>query len=318
MDLLRGSGILLVMLLHSTTILDRFDIVRAEWVREMNDSFAPFRIPLLVFLSGLLLSASIAKPTEVYFSGKIRNIAYPYIIWTFIYAALIGIEHSWYNPKFWIGPTYLWYLFFLLFYYVCAFLLRDVRPLIVCAVALIGSVLAPDDSKYGERLLYLMSFFFLGHFVATWPGWNRVLENRWLLLLSPMVLLFGAMSAFYGPYRYGAEYFVFTFACIVVLCVVARNIAETAGARPLVYMGQNGIVFYVTHYPVIYLTMFALTYFDVRSAEAISAIALATALVVAFLLSYLASRFAFFRLFFVGPPLEGWTLPLRRKPSVTD
>jgi surface polysaccharide O-acyltransferase-like enzyme len=319
MDLLRGCALLLVIFLHSTTILERFGIERADWIRHVNDSFAPFRIPLLIFLSGLLLSASIAKSPEAYFSGKIRNIAYPYVIWTFIYAALIGIDHSWYNPKFWIGPTYLWYLFFLLIYYASAFVLRDVRPLIVCAVALAASVVAPDDSKYGERLLYLMSFFFLGYSVSTWPVWNRIMESRWPLFLSPLILIFSALSAVYGPYRYGAEFFVFSFASIVLLCVLARNVAHLAGARPLIYVGQNGIVFYVVHYPVIYLTMLALTGFGVRSAVLLSAASLAAALAATFLFSTLAGRFSWARLLFIGPPVDGLIVLLRRgKPRVSE
>lgn len=311
MDLLRGGAILLVIMLHSTTLLDRFDIERTDWARHVNDGFAPFKIPLLMFLSGLLLSASIAKSPEAYISGKIRNIAYPYVIWTIVYAAVIGIGHSWYNPKFWLAPTYLWYLLFLFFYYVSAVVLRDVRPLIVCAVALALSMLAPDGSKYGERLFYLTALFFLGHFVSSWSAWNSILESRWPLLLSPVVLIFSALSAIYGPFRYGGEFFVFSVASIVLLCVLARNATHAAGAKPLIYIGQNGIIFYVVHYPVIYLTMLALTHFGVRSAGLLSTVSLAAALTAALLSAYLAERFSWARLFFVGPPIENFTMLLR-------
>lgn len=306
MDLLRGVAVFLVIVHHSSSILKRYDMLRPEWMDALNNGIAPFRIPLLMFLSGMLLAASLAKPAEKYFAGKIRNIAYPYVVWSFIFAAVVGVEHAWYHPKFWLGTTYLWYLFFLLFYYCCAFFLRGIRPIVLFAVALIASIFMIEGSKYGERLFYLMAFFFLGHAVGTWPRWESILENKRILVLTPLVVGFGVVSAFYGPLRYGAEYAVPTFIGIVVLCVLARMIMNTKIAAPFVYIGQNGIVFYVAHYPVVHLTIALLAGLGIQSEFSISVVALTAAMGVCFLLSYLASRLWFVRLLFVGPPIDMW------------
>lgn len=43
--------------------------------------FAPFRMPLMVFLSGLLVAPSLARGWRRYLKGKLSRVACPYAVW---------------------------------------------------------------------------------------------------------------------------------------------------------------------------------------------------------------------------------------------
>jgi fucose 4-O-acetylase-like acetyltransferase len=79
-DVLRGLAILLIISLHASVIIELFG--RKAWAPavKFNDLFAPYRMPLLMLLSGLLVEDSLRKGPLLYFEGKFRNIAYPYIL----------------------------------------------------------------------------------------------------------------------------------------------------------------------------------------------------------------------------------------------
>src|SRR3546814_1466727 len=68
--------------------------------------FSPFRMPLLMFVSGFLLPAALRKSTETYLVRKVATLLYPYMLWTLIYGA-IDPGKSLTSPYLWIGASYL-------------------------------------------------------------------------------------------------------------------------------------------------------------------------------------------------------------------
>ncbi|RHZ90307.1 acyltransferase, partial [Cereibacter sphaeroides] len=79
MDFLRGLSVLLVVVLHANTANIGGETV--GWWAEVNRHLTPFRMPLLMFMSGMLLYRSLAKPLPVYIWGKFAAIAWPLAVW---------------------------------------------------------------------------------------------------------------------------------------------------------------------------------------------------------------------------------------------
>ena len=66
MDVLRGASILLVILHHTTQIVAyRIDDV-PEFFAFISAFFAPYRMPMLMFLSGLLVAGSLKRSAGEY------------------------------------------------------------------------------------------------------------------------------------------------------------------------------------------------------------------------------------------------------------
>ncbi len=97
MDMLRGSAIVLVMLWHSSAVPVLYGARMPEAVRAVNMFFLPFRMPTLMFLSGLLLPASLRKPLPVYYAGKFAAIGWPYLVFVLLDRLLQGNDNPWWH-----------------------------------------------------------------------------------------------------------------------------------------------------------------------------------------------------------------------------
>lgn len=76
MDLLRGISVLLIVVYHANPLSET---AVGEW---FDHFFQPYRVPLLLVLSGMLLPQSLRKGLKTYFDGKIRRIVWPLLVWT--------------------------------------------------------------------------------------------------------------------------------------------------------------------------------------------------------------------------------------------
>ncbi|MUK02436.1 acyltransferase family protein [Vibrio cholerae] len=130
LDSLRGVAILLVVVLHAGEAL-RMAVGPTPAVDQFNLFFEPFRMPVLMFLSGVLLPQSVAKPGQEYFAGKVSMVAWPYLLWSLIILAASGdLRPAALGQIFYLSPTYLWYLWFILVFYALAYPLRRLPPLV--------------------------------------------------------------------------------------------------------------------------------------------------------------------------------------------
>lgn len=111
MDTLRGLAIILVLMWHAPAIPALFGYEMPVWLAGLNNFFLPFRMPTLMFLSGLLLSHSMSKGWRVYYTGKFRSLVWPYILWAALHMVLYGRGLELTNPRSWIATGYLWFLF---------------------------------------------------------------------------------------------------------------------------------------------------------------------------------------------------------------
>src|SRR3546814_8692237 len=101
-----------LLVLRSTLIGELHGITPDFTLVHINKLFSPFRMPLLMFVSGFLLPAALRKSTETYLVRKVATLLYPYMLWTLIYGA-IDPGKSLTSPYLWIGASYLWFIGFL-------------------------------------------------------------------------------------------------------------------------------------------------------------------------------------------------------------
>jgi surface polysaccharide O-acyltransferase-like enzyme len=303
MDLLRGIAILMVIVFHSVTILERQRYAVPPLMHDFNQLFVLYRMPTLVFLSGLLLTASFNKGIVLYLVGKGRRIFWPLLIWSFIYATIIGppVDGVGQLGKYLTGQSYLWFLTFILVYYLVAIPLRRVPPLAIAAVAFVIAVLAPDGTKNGERLFYLMSFFFLGAWVGChWTIWMRALRAR-AALLGWVVVIASSVASVAFEISYGPIYAVPALCFILTVSATAFRIQSERWCAPLIFIGQNSLIFYVSHFTIIYLVIGLCRRMGLE-AEVAAMAAFPTALCVGMLLVLAAHRSRIVNLLFVAPP----------------
>lgn len=249
MDLLRGAAILLVITWHSAAILLLFDIAVPAWLVDLNNAFAPYRMPTLMVLSGLLLNRSLSKPGSVYAVGKVSNLVWPWVLWTAVNWLVLQYEAPIWERNVW-GKSYLWFLYYLVVLYSLAPLLRRVPAWVLIAGPWIATLAAPDlDSK---RFLFLTGFFFLGRLADEHRGVvDRITAHRHLWWAFPIAAAFSVAFAVWGPWRYEGILAVFSVLGILVSVRVARTPAIAARSEALRWVGRNSVVFYVSHFPVI-------------------------------------------------------------------
>ncbi len=265
MDLLRGLSILLVILHHSTQIVAyRIDEVPA-FFEFLSAFFAPFRMPMLMFLSGLLVAGSLKAPTGPYIWGKVRRILWPIVVWTLVYAVserIVGQgDYMPWELGFW--NTYLWFMQFIFAYYVIALLIRWVPVWAMVAVPFVAMFFIPGDLELLQRFFYLMPFFFLGAFIEKhWDQYARLLHVglAWALLVIPVAIAVysglddrwardagadGGGGLWYDP--------VWAAPAMLGILILVRLTASAPDVRwlaPVRFVGRYSLIYYVSHYPV--------------------------------------------------------------------
>jgi uncharacterized membrane protein YcfT len=87
-------------------------------VHEVDDLLVPVRMPLLVVLSGMLLTPALAKGPRRFVSGKARTLLSPELVWSGIDVVHLQLRlwprgespsPEW-VLRVWAPPTYLWFL----------------------------------------------------------------------------------------------------------------------------------------------------------------------------------------------------------------
>lgn len=264
MDTTRGLAILAVISFHTASEIHGRGIVVPDAVLYLNAVFAPIRIPLLIFLSGLLLPMAVEKGEHRYFSGKVRAILYPYLVWatinTVVVAQLTGQSHL---PKrievaIMSSPGYAWFLALLLTFYIMAWPLRSVPRIAVISISVVAMLCLPPGSPgLTNPAAFLVGFFFLGW----WCGENgesfrRFLSSRaamWIGLAGVAAMLVNATKL---QMTFDHEPTMWPWAAVGALgMLLVLRFADRVCAAPILdpirYVGRNSLRFYVVHFPVL-------------------------------------------------------------------
>lgn len=307
MDMLRGSAIILVLLWHSSAIPVLYGAAMPAPVRAVNMFFLPFRMPTLMFLSGLLLPASMRKPLPVYYAGKFAAIGWPYLLFVVLDRFVGGNDNPWWHWRAYYATSYLWFLFFIGVYYVVAPLLRRLPLWLPIALGAVAGLLLPYGVE--ERLAYFSIFFFLGRWAALRRDLlDRLTRGRVVVALAVPAVAFGLASAHWGlALAYQVWLVPLSLAGILVAVAGAQRV-ERAGRRLpwLTLVGRNSIVYYVTHFPVMVWTMLALHALCVHGQVVVATTNLLVAAAVCTALTLLRGHRAVAWLYEAPPVLTRW------------
>lgn len=253
MDVLRGGAVVLVVIFH----VGNSPMV-PHAVQEFNAALGSYRLAALFFASGLLLEKSLAKGARRYFSGKLRFLVWPYLVWTaLIMLPLVGLERG-LNPAWWIYPrgSHTWFLIALATVYAVAYLTRYIPPGWLALAFLAGSQLVDRQGfelgAFVHDVTWWGLFFFVGVVIAR--NSKTVLSApRWLFLLGAVATA-GWVSWIASPNPPTGKTPLAAVATTVgVLCVVWA-LARVPMVWPLTlleWLGQRSIVAYLVHVPVL-------------------------------------------------------------------
>jgi uncharacterized membrane protein YcfT len=256
LDSLRGVAILLVVVLHAGEAL-RMAVGPTPAVDQFNLFFEPFRMPVLMFLSGVLLPQSVAKPGQEYFAGKVSMVVWPYLLWSLIILAASGdLRPAALGQIFYLSPTYLWYLWFILVFYALAYPLRRLPPLVAAGAGLLVSLFLPDGTR-PETMAFLAAFFFLGAWCARHSeAVERAITRPWVLTCAgASALAVGLLNVVGQDVLYRAEYAWGVLGGLAVVCWLFPRLGTNRVTAALEFVGRYSIVFYVAHLGPIMITL---------------------------------------------------------------
>lgn len=265
MDSLRGFAILMVVAYHATDLTLAFVPDTPGWLTAPNEALSPFRMATLVLLSGMLARSSMDKGSRTYVMGKLRMIAWPYVVWTLISVSIV-VAGRWFvgNEPDAGGlflsvlrqESYTWFLLYILCFYLLALALRQVPRVPLVFAALVVAALA-NDYEYFQRFWYLFAFFIIGDVInqkaLVVVGW---VGKAWVLAACAAGA--GASfsySAFGGEARYSPVWVWSTVAGVLLMIGLASKIQGTGTSRRLAAIGRESIKYYTVHFVVMFVTV---------------------------------------------------------------
>lgn len=264
MDVLRGTSIILVVFNHAILFASSSPLGAPEIAWVLNTIFSPVRMPLMVFLSGLLVAGSLRRGPRAYVTGKVRRVLWPYIVWSIIALALLygfGIREGvvggvtahvvtlWdlllplYDPV-----EHLWFLYDLFLFYMVALVTPRIPPLWIAGGALVAAALVPDFGM--RRFFLLLVFFMIGVWFSQHVGaLERTLARRWVVWACAVLALATVAAAAVGVgLRYTALSAPFAAGGIGIAIVIARRFGSARMLRPLRAVGRDSLVYYIVHW----------------------------------------------------------------------
>lgn len=252
MDICKGICILLVILLHSTSYYKFKGGAVPDSITAIVNFLSPIRMPSLIFLSGVMVNFSLRKGMRSFLQSRARTLLWPYLLWCVVWAFASNSIGKMVTAEWWLGGWYLWFLLFIIVYSVIAVVIPTRYHLIVAGYAYLISLALEDGTKYGERMFFFMSVFFVGSFLGrNLPKLEEMLSWKWNLAVLPAALGILTYSAIDGPVRYSPHDYGIIAVVVVMTMVLCYQLATRADLPRLAFLGRNSITIYLAHMPII-------------------------------------------------------------------
>nr|WP_314145165.1 acyltransferase [uncultured Rhodococcus sp.] len=303
MDVLRGAAIFAVIVHHAVEALTWFDRSAPPILWQLNNILSPFRMPMLIFLSGMLLGRSLQKPLRRFASGKLRRIAWPYVVWSLITVGMVGQLAPGPLVRIAVQPElYTWYLWCLLLFYTVAFVLKKAPLWVLASSCVVALGLA--TTGFNVRPFYLWPFFIIGYWAALNPGiWRAIGRNRFVLPLLILITIGTSVASFLGiDIRFHPAYALLVLCAICVATASGFTVGDGRLARTLVFVGSNSLIFYCIHYPVMICAVLAVNAAGIRNAWVAFPIYIVAGTLGGFAATWMVRRWPKTRVAFELPP----------------
>lgn len=317
MDVLRGIAVLLVVLFHAIAIAaqeSNHEFVRLE---QVVNTISPLRMPMMFFLSGLLVPRSLAKGARTYISGKVRRVLYPYLLWSILMLLAFEVAAStieWSSNASLLDIItdpfeHLWFLAYLFLYYMLALASRWVPATALAFAALIISSF-PIEGWDDWTVFWARAVpFFIGMAIAqSTPSTLSLIKNRWVCATIFLTFLGTMYATVLGLTKIPQTAWSFPLVILAILSLAGliAPIASTPLMRPLRFAGISSIQIYILHWPFLIFTLRALGREGYSSPWGMLAIGLTVGIVPAVVVALLSARFRAIEWLFV------WNPPPRR------
>lgn len=294
-----------MLVFHAASVPGHYaGIATPPWLASLNNVLSAYRMPLLMLLSGFMLGRSLEKPLAVFFSGKVRGLLWPYLMWAVIVLAVTGHLGQVLDVGSWIPVTYIWFLLFVFLYYCAAPLLTRVPAPLIVLVAHAGAYMV-EERGFISKFILFSGYFYLGHYLA---HHHHVLRGRYRLAAA--ALLVASVAVNISPLHSTLVGYAVTLSGIVGVVALAWTPSLESGLRstnlldPVFILGRNSIIFYLSHYPVMVLLSYGLAAIGVEGAAVMAwALCLSVSLVVGVVLVRLQD-IPVVKLLFVGPRIR--------------
>lgn len=227
----------------------------------IDDALAPFRMPLLMLLSGAVAAHTLDRPLTAFTTRRWRTVVWPYLLWSVVILAVTGTLTPGSVLRIaTVAPTYLWFLQFLVVYAFIAWVLRrvGVPPLVLALPALVASGFLPEAHR-ADRFAYLVAFFLVGVALGS-VRYPRPLRGP-TIVVGGAAAIVGLVAATTGAdIRYNPLWAWAPLGgalALIAACSTAKRRVERANAvwDPLARLGRNAVVVYVTHLVTITLVL---------------------------------------------------------------
>lgn len=254
MDLYRGIAILLVVLFHTAASYKGLaNLEDAPGLDQVVGFFDPYRMPLLLLLSGLLLHRALAKPIGVYLRGKFAKILWPLLVWSSIHFIVALNLEGFMDPSAWLTGTYQWFLVVLVGCFLVAPLTQWIPSWLMAVLFIAVLTVFGDAIPDLTRVLFYGAFFFFGAALSRWMPVIQRLPLWWPVLFGTTGVLVGLASAFdlVVVHRSLPHTVLYPLLGLLALLWVGPRLP---GVAILEWVGRNSIIFYVAHTAPIILT----------------------------------------------------------------
>lgn len=247
MDGYRGLAMILVILLHSAGQYKSVaHLDHVPGLDQLTGFFDPYRMPVLMMLSGLLIGRALAKPLGTYLDGKVRKLLWPFLVWSLVHFVATRATGEMLEPLAWLDGTYQWFLAVLMACFLVAPVTRWIPPWVIMVLFLVTLEAIGAHVPELRRTLYFGSYFFLGAGLMRWlprlqslPGWTAA-----LLGLAGLAVALGSATDLLNVVRSNTVSALYPVPGLLAMLWLGPRLAR---ARALEWVGRHSIVFYVAH-----------------------------------------------------------------------